>query len=671
MTLILIHIRRWMMNTKGWKFVGFASAVVGLVCYALSSSFNHLFGNWNLLKIILYTVFSFIICLLILFASTWQHSTSLRFKAHSAFLVLTITSVYSFFSDKIMNGKPDAYSLISCAAFAFMSLSLWRQIRCGFEVDLMYFYLGCLIVQLMKINFLLAIVGVCYSYCLIILRSSFSSVNVQHETPCLSLEEQQVVVQVDSEHFHTSLELLLQQFLTCMKELMQNNSIIAKMLLEKVKGNYKLVVTDHNFILDAIPDETINNLRETVKLMVDAGFEKECSDLYISLRKEWLKDLLINKLLGLRKMGFQDYMIGRWIKASKVALRILFPCERRLYDRVFSESFMSSDLCFSEICRRATIQLLDFADSFMNQSPSAWRLFKTVDMFETLCDLIPEFEALFTDSLVNEAIKTKNRLGEVSRDIFMEFGNLIFLTPDAELDCWVDGGVHPMTCEATGYIVLAFWSRQKVEQILRDYPLVVANGAGTSLFDSQMELTMDKFERNLEAKSQTYEDSALRYFFMLNNISMIKYKLENFWDDRFFKNTRQYLELYCKSSWSNVIDILKIDINQSAASNSDANSMKGKLNLFNQKFKEMCGIQSTWRVFDEQLKKQIIIYVEKMLLPDYENFIARFENVLGKNADEYRMSDIQAQLNHLFLLQDIDVDSVSLINCTNRVIVSS
>ncbi|GAU13232.1 hypothetical protein TSUD_246020 [Trifolium subterraneum] len=440
-----------------------------------------------------------------------------------------------------------------------------------------------------------------------------------------------------------------------MKELSQNNSNIAKMLLEKVKGNYKLVVTDHNFILDAIPTETINNIREMVKLMVDAGFEKECSDLYICLRKEWLEDLLKNKLLGLRKMGFQDYMIGRWIKASKVALRILFPSERRLYDRLFSESFVSSDLCFSEVCHGATIQLLNFADSFVNRSPSAWRLFKILDLFETLCDLIPEFEVLFTDSLVNEAIKTKNRLGEVSRTIFMEFGKLIFLTPDAKLDCWVDGGIHPMTCEATGYIVLAFWSRQKLEQVLREYSTVAANGAGTSLFDSQMELIMEKFERNLEAKSQTYEDPALRYFFMLHNISLIKYKLESFWDDRFC--TRQYLELYCKSSWSKVIDILEMDINESTASNSEADSMIGKLNLFNQKFREMCEIQSTWHVFDERLRKQIIIYVENML-PAYENFIARFETVLGINANKYRMSDIRTQLNHLFLLQDIDVDSV-------------
>jgi len=649
------------MHTKVWRIVGFASSVVGLLCYALSSSFNHLFGNWNLLKIFLYTVFSFIICLMLLFATTWQHSTSLRFKAHSAFLVLTITSVYSFFSDKIMNGKPDAYSLFSCAAFAIMSLSLSRQIQCGFEVDLMYFYLGCLIVQLMKIKLLLGIVGACYSYCLITIRSSFSSLIVTQDTQCLGLEEQRVVIQVDSQQLEDTNggSSIMQQFMICMNDLKKNDSNVSKMFMEKVKGNYKLAVTDHNFIIDALPDETINHLHKTAKLMVDAGFHKECSDLYISLRKEWLEDLLINKLLGLRKMGFQDYMIGRWIKASKVALKILFPSERRLYNCVFPESNSeSSDLCFLEVCHGATCQLLNFADSFVNQSSSAWRLFKILDLFETMSDLIPEFESLFTDLLVDEALKFKNRLGEACRNIFMEFGKLIFLTPDAELDCWADGGVHPMTCEVTGYIVLAFWSRKNLEKILKEYPLVVADGVGTScLFYSQIKLIMDFFHINLEAKSQIYEDPAMRYFFMMNNLSHIEYQLETFWDDGFCKNKEQYCELYCRSSWNKVIDFLKIDINDSMSPNYKADSIKDNLNSFHQKFQEICGIQSTWRVFDEQLRKQIIITLENMLLPAYENFIARLHDVHGKNSDEYieyGMSDIQDRLNQLFLLEDID-----------------
>ncbi|KAL5102123.1 hypothetical protein RYX36_006450, partial [Vicia faba] len=68
-------------------------------------------------------------------------------------------------------------------------------------------------------------------------------------------------------------------------------------------------------------------------------------------------------------------------------------------------------------------------------------------------------------------------------------------------------------------------------------------------------------------------------------------------------------------------------------------------------------ITSAWRIFNKQLKKQIIIYVENMLLPAYENFITEFENVVGKNADDYIMygvSDIQDELNNLFLLQDVE-----------------
>ncbi|CAJ2652717.1 unnamed protein product [Trifolium pratense] len=519
----------------------------------------------------------------------------------------------------------------------------------------MYFYLGCLIVQLMKINLQLAIVGVCYSYCLIILRSSFSSLNVTQETQCLGLEEQHVVIQVDSQLS----ENIKQRFLTCMNELKKNNTKISKMLLQKVKGNYKLFVTDHNFIIDAILPETINNLHETAKLMFDAGFERECYEIYNSYREEWLEDLLINKLLALRKMGFQDYVIGRWIKTSKVALKILFPSERHLYNRVFSESnSASSNLYFSRICSGAMFQLLNFSVAFANRSPSAWRLFKILNLFETLCDLIHDFESLFLDRLVSEAIQVKNRLGQKSRDIFMEFGNLIFLTPDVELDCWADGGVHPMTCEATGYIVMAFWSRQHLEKVLHEYPFVFDGVKTYSLFYSQMELIMEQFEKKLEFKSQIYEEPALRYFFMMNNLSHIEYRLESFWDHKYLhKNTGQYFELYCRNSWSKVIDFLKMDVNESVTCNIEANSMKDNLSLFNQKFKETCGIQCTWRVFDEKLWNQIKTFLKMKLLPAYENFIAMFENVVGKNADEYivyGMSDIQDELNHLFLLEEVD-----------------
>ncbi|KAF7816182.1 WRKY transcription factor WRKY24-like [Senna tora] len=74
-----------------------------------------------------------------------------------------------------VNGKPDLFSLISCASFAAMSLSLSRQTEFGFEVDLLNFFLGCLTLQLMKINLMLAFIGAAFSYSLFLVRSSLDS----------------------------------------------------------------------------------------------------------------------------------------------------------------------------------------------------------------------------------------------------------------------------------------------------------------------------------------------------------------------------------------------------------------------------------------------------------------------------------------------------------------
>jgi hypothetical protein len=136
----------------------------GLLC---SQLFLHPF-IWNLLKIILYTLHSFIISIAILFANKWQNS-SVRLKAHLIFSVFTITNIYSFFFDKV-NGKPDVYNMVSGSAFAFMSLGLSQQSHFGFEVDLLYFFCGYLTVQLMRIKLVLIIAGVSFSYSLIMLH---------------------------------------------------------------------------------------------------------------------------------------------------------------------------------------------------------------------------------------------------------------------------------------------------------------------------------------------------------------------------------------------------------------------------------------------------------------------------------------------------------------------
>jgi len=294
---------------------------------------------------------------MILYENIWKQSRSLRFKAHTAFLVLTITSVYSFYFDKVVNGKPDAYSLISCAAFAIMSLSLSRQSQCGFEVDLPYFFLGCLTVLLMKIKFQLFIIGAGLNYSLIILHSSFSSVQ---ETGFSEFQdESSVIIEVDSQELdNIGIGSTMEQLKNYLNMLQKKYLTLVDILLKHVNeyDDSDLMLPGHNFMIDELPPDLINYLHETVKFMVSAGFEEEFSNVYINCRRKCLEECLINRLFGLQKINignenqrakYVDVVIKKWITASEITLKILFPFEQRLCDHVFSGFASSSTRCFT------------------------------------------------------------------------------------------------------------------------------------------------------------------------------------------------------------------------------------------------------------------------------------------------------------------------------------
>ncbi|KAK7321393.1 hypothetical protein VNO77_32002 [Canavalia gladiata] len=695
-----IRILKWLMQPKVWRFVCFTSSVVGLFFYALSSSFNHLFGKWNLWKILIYSTFSFIICLAILFAKVWQRSPSLRFKAHMAFLVLIITSVYSFFFDRVVNGKPDSYSLISCAAFAIMSLSLSRQTHCGIEVDLLYFFSGCLIIQLMKIKLLLVVVGACFSYTLIILRCYLDA--SEESDRFRVLVQDQVVIQIDSHsqetntdnaiqvdsshanttdhHFTTELNtdtelntnaytinarskqrnsdsvFLLPQLMRCIEALKKENRNLIRMVSKHVDEYLKAKIDsededrismpqlhpDDNLVIDALPSDIVNNLHETAKLMAEAGFEKKCCHVYSRCRREFLKEWFSRFRLQELNMEDVDKMekIEKWIKALNVAVRILFPNEKKLCDRVFFGLSSAADMSFINVCTKLTIPLLSFIDTLAIERHSLDLLSSiTPKVFETLRDLIPEFDSLFSDLYSAPLRHVRSFWGILPLKI--EFNN--FISCGMAQAIVPDGRIPPITIEAM----------DRISKLVQNLSMPEIE---SPLLSIQVASLIDMLVRNLEGRFENYTDPALGYVFITNNLWCIqqmakKYPLKNsLGDDWFRKNivkVQQSLELYRTSSWNKVVEFLKLDSNDTF--------LKDKLSLFNLHFEEMCNIQSTWYVFDMHIREQIIISLENILLPAYGNFIQRMRDVLGKQGDkyiQYGIFNIQDRLNHLFLVSE-------------------
>ncbi|KAL7124710.1 hypothetical protein ABFS83_14G067000 [Erythranthe nasuta] len=436
-------------------------------------------------------------------------------------------------------------------------------------------------------------------------------------------------------------------------------------------------ITDYDITIDALPSGTIRDLHEIAKRMVAAGYVKECSHAYSTCRRDFLEESFSR--LGLSKLSIDDVHrmqwtqledeIEKWIKAINLGVRILFPSERRLCDRIFFTLSSAADLSFMEVCRGSTIQLLNFADAVAIGSRAPERLFKVLDVYETVRDLMPEIELIFSDqycsSLRNEAVTIWKRLGESIRGIFMELENLI--RRDPAKDAVPGGRLHPITRYVMNYLRAACRARETLEQVFEesggsnlDYRK--GNDSSSSSLAVQMEWIMELLESNLEAKSKTYRDSALCSVFMMNNGRYIVQKVRDndlgvlLGDDWVRKHTakvRQYHVNYQRSSWSKVLGVLKLDNNFSASPNRGSKNLKEKLKLFNSYFEEICKTQSSWVIFDDQLREELRSSISVALCNAYRNFIARLQSVpdISKNADRYiryRVEDIEARINELF-----------------------
>ncbi|KAI3461691.1 hypothetical protein Pfo_018354 [Paulownia fortunei] len=441
-------------------------------------------------------------------------------------------------------------------------------------------------------------------------------------------------------------------------------------------------ITDYDIVIDALPAGTIGDLHEIAKRMVAAGYVKECSHAYSTCRREFLEESFSR--LGLQKLSIDEVHrmqwtqledeIEKWMKAINVALRILFPSERRLCDRVFFGYSSAADLSFMEVCRGSTIQLLNFADAVAIGSRAPERLFKVLDVYETVRDLMPEFELNFSDqyclSLRNEAITIWKRLGEAIRGIFMELENLI--RRDPAKDAVPGGRLHPITRYVMNYLRAACRARQTLEQVFEESVAPPGSNvdyrkgedqalSSSSSLAVQIAWIMELLESNLEAKSKIYRDSALCSVFMMNNGRYIVQKVKDNelgtllgedWIRKHTAKARQYHVNYQRSSWSKVLGVLKVD-NNSMSPNGASKSLREKLKLFNSYFEEICKTQSSWVIFDDQLRDELRISVSGTLCPAYRNFIARLQTVLdiGKNADRYirySVEDIEARISELF-----------------------
>ncbi|KAK2968777.1 hypothetical protein RJ640_028170 [Escallonia rubra] len=444
-------------------------------------------------------------------------------------------------------------------------------------------------------------------------------------------------------------------------------------------------------IFPGYSDEVVTNLNRLVKVMISGGHEAECCQVYFISRRNALEDCLHS--LGFDKFSIDDVQkmhweslereIVAWIRTYKQFAAVVFPRERNLTATVFSDALSASisESLFGSLSRGVMIQLLNFAEALTMTKRSAEKLFKFLDIYETLHGLIPTMDGLFpnecVEELKSEASMTRCRLGEAMICIFCELENSI--KSDAGKTPVPGGAVHPLTRYTMNYLKYACEYKDTLEQVFKEHKKIERADSATrsdydcnssqgqmeesqSPFELQITKVMDLLDSNLEGKSKLYKDPSLSLVFLMNNGRYILQKIKGSteinslmgdpWCRKRSSDLRSYHKNYVRETWGRLLHCLNhegLNVNGKVVKP----VLKERFKSFNAMFDEIHKAQSTWVVSDEQLQSELRVSISAVVIPAYRSFMGRFSQYLtpGRQSEKYikyQPEDIETYIDELF-----------------------
>ncbi|XP_019180121.1 PREDICTED: exocyst complex component EXO70B1-like isoform X2 [Ipomoea nil] len=317
--------------------------------------------------------------------------------------------------------------------------------------------------------------------------------------------------------------------------------------------------------------EVVTKIGRIATVMISAGYENEFCEAYTISRRNAFSEQM--KKFDYERINVEDVQrmhwdtlegeITRWIGVVKYCSETLFPGERRLADSVFSEHLSFSLSVFSNFVRAAAIQFIDFGEAVSMTKRSAEKLFKFMDIYERIRDLISAISESCSDVCRNEInheiAAVRDRIGEAVVSVFSDLESSI--RNDIARIPVPGGAVHPLTRYVMNYLEYACEYKDTLEHIFEKIskPEQPSPPGTDTPFSTQIIAVMDLLDANLQTKSMLYRDPALRDIFLMNNGRYILQKVKGCpkirklmgdnWCRRSSGIVRQYHKNYQRETW--------------------------------------------------------------------------------------------------------------------------
>ncbi|XP_010258046.1 PREDICTED: exocyst complex component EXO70B1 [Nelumbo nucifera] len=446
------------------------------------------------------------------------------------------------------------------------------------------------------------------------------------------------------------------------------------------------------YIIDLVNPDVIPDLKCIADVMFMSNFDHECRQAYINIRKDALDECLF--ILEMEKLSIEDVLkmewsslncnIKKWMRAMKPFIRVYLASEKRLCDQIFGEFGPVSSTCFVETSKASMLQLLNFSEAIAIGPRRPEKLFRLLDMYEVLADLLPDVDALFSDdtgsSIQFECREGLKRLGDSVRGTLLEFENAV--RSNTSTNPFAGGGIHPMTRYVMNFIkaltdysdTLNFILKDKdgvdleslspnVNPVIEEEKDTESSSYNTCPMAHHLQSITSILESNLDGKSKLYKDASMQHFFVMNNICYMVQKVKGSelgallgdnWIRRHNWKFQQHAMSYERAAWSSVLSFLRDEGISDAGSNSVSKALlKKRIRNFNLAFEEVYKSQTGWVIPDPQLREDLRISLSLKVVQAYRTFMGRHASQLdgGWHSDKYikySADDLQNYLLDLF-----------------------
>lgn len=417
-----------------------------------------------------------------------------------------------------------------------------------------------------------------------------------------------------------------------------------------------------------VSPRVIPQLTAMAQRLVSAGLHQQCLKIYRDVRASTLEQSL--RKLGVERLSKDDIIrmpwdlqegkITNWIQHMRIAIKLLFSAERMLCDQIWARLDPHREKCFADVTDSSVHMLLSFGEAIARSKKTPEKLFVLLDMYETMRDLQPEIEQVFSGdaatAMREAATSLVRRLGQTAKDTFADFEDAV--DKDATKTLVLDGTVHMLTSYVINYV-----------KFLLDYQNTLNELFSDGSVDKVSHLTaatgriMSVLQANLEGKAKLYRDTALSHLFLMNNIhymvksvrrSEAKDMLGDDWVQRQRRVVQQHNMFYQRAAWNKVLQFITGSGGGSSGDSGISKSqLKERLKGFSLTFEELYMRQIQWTVPDNELREAVRLQAQEIILPAYRAFLKRYSGLIeGKQSVskylKYSPDDLERMLNELF-----------------------